>query len=177
MKRTALVAAAAAMVVIAAGVAAASIPDSTGMFTGCYKKSSGQLRLIDPGAGGSCSSSEQQLTWSQTGNGGIQGSPGPQGDQGSPGPAGPDGVSAYQIVTGQGTTSGTPDATAIVTPVCPDGTSVVGGGYEVPKSANVSVEINGASTFDNVWEVRVDGDSGVTFSAWTVCVDKEQLAG
>src|SRR5262245_50706321 len=60
----------AALVVVALGLAAggiayASIPDSNGAIHGCYQKNSGQLRVVDPGAGGGCSSSESPLVWNQ----------------------------------------------------------------------------------------------------------------
>lgn len=80
--------------VLAGGVAYAAVPDSNGVINGCYQKSAGDLRVIDPGAGQSCRPSEVPIRWSQAGAQGPrgpQGSPGPQGPAGSQGPAGPQG--------------------------------------------------------------------------------------
>jgi hypothetical protein len=49
----------------AGGIAYAAIPDSTGVIHGCYQKNSGDLRVIDPGAGGACTASENKLEWNQ----------------------------------------------------------------------------------------------------------------
>lgn len=73
---------------IGAGVAYASIPDSSGVIHACYQSPppahGANLQVIDTGAGGSCGGGMVPLTWNQTG---------PQG------PAGPSGVSGYQVVT------------------------------------------------------------------------------
>jgi len=49
-KRLALIAAAALAVLAAAGVAYATIPSSSGVYTGCVLKGVGTIRLIDPSA-------------------------------------------------------------------------------------------------------------------------------
>ena len=54
-------------------VAYASIPDANGIIHGCYKKTSGQLRVID-GETSSCDSNEVPIQWGQTG---PQGPPAP----------------------------------------------------------------------------------------------------
>src|SRR4051794_41667186 len=59
-----------AAVVAAAGIAWAVVPDSHGVFTGCYSTTSnpvGQLRVIDPSAGQSCTGSEVQIKWNVKG--------------------------------------------------------------------------------------------------------------
>ncbi len=66
---------------VAGGIAYATIPDGGGVIHACYQKNQGALRVIDKAQ--SCSSSENALTWSQTG---------PQGQQGPPGPTGPSDV-------------------------------------------------------------------------------------
>jgi hypothetical protein len=80
--------AAVASLTLAAGIAYATIPDSSGVIHGCYKTQNGQLRVIDSGA---CGPSETALDWSQTGPTGAQGPTGPQGPTGSPGPTGQQG--------------------------------------------------------------------------------------
>jgi hypothetical protein len=86
----------------AGGIAYAAIPDASGVIHGCYKKSSpnqGTLRVIDTERGQTCSSSENALSWNQTG---------PKGATGPTGPTGPsDGYSAsndYMRVGGDDTT-------------------------------------------------------------------------
>ena len=70
--------AAAAAFGIAGGIYA-SIP-SSGVINGCYKKN-GELRVVDPSAGGACKKDETALDWNQTGP------TGPTGAQGPPGPS------------------------------------------------------------------------------------------
>jgi hypothetical protein len=53
------------VVVLLGGVAIANIPDSDGIIHGCYKKSGGALRVIDPSAGQSCTARERPLPWNQ----------------------------------------------------------------------------------------------------------------
>jgi hypothetical protein len=69
--------------------AAAAIPDSTGVFHGCYNVLTGSTRLID---GTNCGLLERHVAWQQTGL------PGPQGPQGPQGPAGPSG--SAKIIVG-----------------------------------------------------------------------------
>lgn len=59
----ALAVVAGATLALGAGLAWAVIPDSAGVIHGCFKSSTGNLRVIDPGAGGTCNASEQALTW------------------------------------------------------------------------------------------------------------------
>jgi hypothetical protein len=51
--------------VAAGGIAYASIPGSNGVIHGCYQKINGQLRVIDPAAGGGCTANESPLSWNQ----------------------------------------------------------------------------------------------------------------
>lgn len=72
-----------------AGVAAATIPNANGVYTGCVNNSTGALRVIDPAAGGKCATTgkqaETQISWNQTG---VPGTTGPVGPKGDPGPMG-----------------------------------------------------------------------------------------
>jgi hypothetical protein len=85
--------------IVAAGIAYAAIPDTSSVIHGCFKTNKGDLRVIDPSAGGSCLSSETPLNWNQTGPKGTtgmtgaQGPVGSQGPQGQQGPQGPSGSS------------------------------------------------------------------------------------
>ena len=81
------------------GIAAASIPDRSGVIHGCYKTRNGSLRVIDGGAGARCRAGEHPLTWNrqgQDGDQGIQGPPGPRGLQGVPGAPGGTIPTVYQ---------------------------------------------------------------------------------
>lgn len=64
---------------IGIGVAAAA-PGSGGQITACYQKSTGAMRVIDPGAGQQCSKNESQLEWStgsaSLSDGSVTGGPG-----------------------------------------------------------------------------------------------------
>src|SRR5690348_7898707 len=65
-----VVAGAAAVIAVAAGISWAAIPDSSGVYTGCYSTTSspvGRLRVIDPAAGQTCAAGEVQITWNQKG--------------------------------------------------------------------------------------------------------------
>jgi hypothetical protein len=154
-------------------VAWAAIPDGNTIH-GCYKNDTGVLSVIDPSAGGACNKhSETALDWAQTGTQGIQGIQGPQGPQGATGPAGPDGISDYQIVSGTATTAS--DATygtglATATAPCPNGTVGTGVGFDVP-STSVSIwDENGGIGIEGVAGLTVTGATGVTITAYSVCV-------
>jgi len=92
-------------------VALAAIPGAGGVITGCYTPKIGVLRVIDVQAGQKCLTTEQKITWNQTGPQGPQGIagpqgpigpkgdkgdstgvPGPKGDKGDTGPAGAQGL-------------------------------------------------------------------------------------
>jgi hypothetical protein len=154
-------------------VAWSAIPDGNTIH-GCYKNDTGVLRVIDPSTGGACNpKSETALDWTQTGTQGLQGIQGPQGSQGATGSAGPNGVSNYQIVTGTATTAsdalyGTGLATA--TAPCPSGTVGTGQGFDLP-STSVSIwDEDGGVGIENVAGLTVTGSTGVTITAYTVCV-------
>jgi hypothetical protein len=172
-KKTMLMLVAAALVVaLGAGVATATIPDSSGTIHGCYKKANGNLTIVDTGKGATCQASEAAVTWSQQGAQGLPGPQGVQGLQGKQGSAGPDGVGDYTIVTAQGTTSG---GDADVFADCPTGGVAVGGGFDIPPDADVSPFQS--QDDGDAWDVWVFGDNGVTFTVYAVCVGKQQLMG
>jgi len=180
------VAAAAGLVLVtalSAGIAKAMIPDAAGTIHACFKSKNGQVRVVQ--AAGDCLNSEQSLDWRQVGPTGAQGAQGPQGAQGQQGPqgdTGPDGlgVTGYQIVTQTGTTTthGS-DAWDTASAVCPQLTTLVGGGYELPSAADVTVRGNSATYLvsGDEWNVEVWGSAGVSFTAYAVCVDSQPLEG
>src|SRR5262245_16350518 len=97
-----LIAGGLAVITVAAGtgIGLASIPSSTGVFHGCYVKSSGALRLVDPSAHQHCKRGELAVSWNQAGQRGRTGPRGPKGPRGNAGPAGPPGL-AFTTGTGQ----------------------------------------------------------------------------
>jgi hypothetical protein len=87
-RRTVVIGATAALTVPLVGaVAGAAVPDTQGVFHGCYVKTTGALRVIDPSstnaARNRCKATEAAITWNQRGPQGPQGVQGPQGLSGS----------------------------------------------------------------------------------------------
>ena len=153
-RRAAVIGAAVLVAVPLAGVAAgAAVPDSgTGVINGCYQRSSGQLRVVDPAPAGNgrggCSSAEIPISWNQVGPQGASGPAGAQGEPGPPGPvgpagavgpAGPAGPAGPQGLPGAGGLSGLersdawfdipPNTTFTGDVYCPPGTLLVNVGY------------------------------------------------
>ena len=86
----AALATAAGVLLVVAGVAYATIPDSSGAIHGCYARSGGSLRVIDATVT-NCKSGETSLDWNVQGQQGPQGPNGPAGPVGPQGPQGPSG--------------------------------------------------------------------------------------
>lgn len=157
-------------------IAWAAIPDGN-MIHGCYKNDSGVLRAIDPSAGDTCNpKSESAISWAQTGPQGVQGIQGLQGPQGATGPAGTDGVSDYQIAEVAATTvydSSYQTGLATASAPCPTGTVATGEGFDLP-STSVSIwDEHGGVSIENKVGLTVTGATGVSVTAYTVCVGKE----
>jgi hypothetical protein len=102
---------------VAGGVAYATIPSGSGVYTACMLKATGTIRLIDPSlpasnplshciTTGNAALSETQISWSANGQpgpagpAGAQGPIGPQGPAGAQGPAGPKGDPGPQGAAG-----------------------------------------------------------------------------
>ena len=69
--------------------ASASIPSQGGTIYGCYAKSTGATRIIDPSSQ-TCTGAEKPISWSQ------RGPIGPRGATGARGPVGPAGAKGSQ---------------------------------------------------------------------------------
>src|SRR6266705_3294885 len=69
----------------------ASIPGPGGLINGCFQKSTGKLRVIDPSSSRpslrACHPDEVAIYWNQVGPAGPAGPPGPAGPQGATEPA------------------------------------------------------------------------------------------
>jgi hypothetical protein len=110
--RRSLVVGGVAVVMVAggAGIGLASIPSGTGVFHGCYVKSGGALRLIDPSAHQQCKRGELAVSWNQAGQrgpAGPRGLKGAKGAKGAIGPTGPAGAPGLDFTTGTGANSPT----------------------------------------------------------------------
>ena len=167
-KRAALLATAAGAIALVGSVAYASIP-AGGVVHGCYKDSTGALRVIDSEAQ-ACNPSETALDWNVAGAQGPQGPPGPQGSAGPQGPPGAAGVSGWEIVRVARVAQ--PSTDLIWTVNCSGGKKVVGGGVtkqiigdsEVIESGPTDDGLGWISGIDNL----ADFPEPVTFYA--ICV-------
>jgi hypothetical protein len=191
-KRVWVVLAAAGAVAAVVGIAQATIPDQGGVIHSCYDNKDGQLRVIDTGAGGTCTSKETTLNWNQAGPPGPAGAPGapgatgatgaigPAGPAGATGPAGPAGATGAAGPTGATGPAGSAGATGyeVVTSVgeprktsnpisqdarCPTGKKAVGGGHRTDR-----IYTNGFGIDENTYVVYNIPD-GLN-SRWVVSV-------
>ncbi len=81
MRRQRLRYAVIAAIVVFGGLATsalAQIPDSDGVIHACYHTSNGGIRVVNDAS--ECGTSEEELTWFQSGSPGSVGAPGPQGE-------------------------------------------------------------------------------------------------
>ncbi|MFI8823878.1 hypothetical protein [Streptomyces sp. NPDC053431] len=132
--------------VLGGGTARADIPDANGVYTGCYSRNDGDLRVIDYAAGVRCRPREITVTWNE------QGRRGPAGPQGETGPA--------------GTVNTAPAFGDIVTvplgesrssfAVCPPGQTAISGGHGLGDGLvpTVSNRIT-TNTPDDTWQVVI----------------------
>jgi len=94
-----------------AATALAQIPDSDGVIHACYHTSNGGLRVVNDAS--ECGTSEQELTWFQSGAPGSVGATGPTGSAGPTGPAGPAGPVGPAGPAGPGGPQGAPGADGV----------------------------------------------------------------
>jgi hypothetical protein len=138
-----LVLAATVLLALAAGIAYAAIPDSTGVIRGCYQATSGTLRVVGSNptvGGGKCSSGEKPLNWSQRGPTGAKGATGADGTNGATGATG---------VTGVTGTTGPSGPTGPNGPGAISGSAVVPTGHEfVLVFLSNGIRLNGGCTGD-----------------------------
>ena len=67
---------------VTGGVAYSAIPDANSVIHGCYVTATGELRVIDTEASGTCRGGETPLDWNQKGQPGVPGATGAQGPPG-----------------------------------------------------------------------------------------------
>jgi len=138
----------AVIALVAAGIAYAAIPDSSGVIHGCYSAKTGALRVID--SSGKCANGENALNWNQQGPKGDVGATGPQGPKGdagatgaqgpagaagATGPAGPAGAQGPQGSQGPQGDTGATGAQGSQGPAGPPGPSGVVGSYFLAATA------------------------------------------
>ena len=99
--------------------ALAQIPDSDGVIHACYHTSNGGIRVVNDAS--ECGTSEEELTWFQSGSPGSVGAPGPQGETGAIGPAGPAGPQGAPGADGTDGTDGVDGAQGPAGPPGPAG--------------------------------------------------------
>jgi len=114
-------AAAMAVVLVAGSFALGAVPDSAGTIHGCFKRSNGQVRIVETAPYTCSSGDESPITWSQNGQVGPQGPMGPAGPAGPRGETGPLGPSGPQGETGPLGPAGPQGEIGPLGPVGPDG--------------------------------------------------------
>jgi Collagen triple helix repeat (20 copies) len=119
-RHVSLLAVVAGVGVAVGGIAYASIPDSKGVIHGCYRKTTGQLIVIDSGGKG-CEEGWTPLNWSQTGPTGAKGPTGPTGATGPKGATGATGPTGPKGATGPTGPTGPKGATGPSGPTGPTG--------------------------------------------------------
>ena len=155
---------AAGVLAAASGIAYAAIPGPDGVIHGCVN-ASGAVRVIDPGAGGSCSTGESALNWNVSGAKGATGVQGSPGLTGAPGPAG---SSGYEEDVQQFNTDQSGNGTGEVD--CSSGKRVLMGGFE-PSSTQPLHEVATRPNDDGTgWYVKATGGVG-SFVVSAICVD------
>jgi hypothetical protein len=168
-------------VVAGAGIAYASIPGSDGVINGCYKPSTGALRVVDS-ATPACSKGEQSIRWNQTGPQGLTGATGPTGPQGPQGPAGTGGLSTVRLNTAYRFSSSPIEAGASkqVDVTCVGNERLVGGGYEVvPGDRDFVTIVRNSPSPNGTWTViaqttgAYDGSSQWILDAYAICATVE----
>jgi len=155
---------AAVLLAAASGIAYAAIPGTDGVIHGCVSASGG-VRVIDPTAGGSCSSGESALNWN------VRGAKGATGLQGAPGPTGQPGAagsSGYEKDVQQFNTDQSGNGTGEVD--CSSGKRVLNGGFE-PSSTQPLHAITSRPNDDGTgWIVAMTGGVG-SFVVTAICAD------
>ena len=136
-----------------AGIAMASIPDSsTGVLTACrVTGDAGNVRIIDKQGGASCHSYETEISWDTT-----------------------PGISGHEIVNNTVTIPVSGNRRANVTATCPSGKKVVGGGWYQADDTNGAdlLLYNSYPDSSTTWTVRLYnfGGSAKNATAYAVCV-------
>jgi hypothetical protein len=155
IRRLVIILGSVAMVLLVAATAYAAIPGSNGVFHGCVGKRTGILRVIDPAAGGKCSTirglEETPIQWNQTG------------------PAGPPGTGTVSDLTNTRTATATLTGPQVVMVAasCDAGDIPVNGDFTVdggPGFGNQAVFISLGTTRETLtgYQVAISRNSAYT---------------
>lgn len=173
----------------------ASIPGPGGVINGCFQKSTGKLRVIDPSSAkksmNACHPDEVAIHWNQTGPAGPPGPAGPAGAAGPPGAPGPAGPAGPAGPVGAAGPPGAPGPAGATGPPGPPGLSAY---EEVSRQlfiaagavANVTVScsagkkvLGGGYDIETPTDVKVfssepsDGHGNIVNNKWNVLVHNE----
>ena len=147
----------------AAGLAYATIPSGSGVYTGCLLKATGTIRLIDPTLGdksllGHCTSLETQITFNE------QGPPGPVGATGPAGPTGPAGATGPAGPAGPAGQAGADGTSVTSSSLNPgDDSNCPNGGSKFTDGGSVTYACNGApGAAGQTGSPGQDGQNGVS---------------
>ncbi len=149
--------------------------DATVTFYGCVNNVTGELNIVN--ASTKCPTGTHKIHWNQqgpAGPAGPQGLPGPQGPQG---PQGPSGVANVQTLTSP-PASLPPFSFNAADVVCPGGTRLISGGFQVSpnNTGSFSVTEDGPTGNPNTWHVGAvnndtkQSDPAISFVAFAICV-------
>jgi hypothetical protein len=158
------------------GVASATIPSSSGVYTACELKGLGTVRLIDPllaarNFESHCTPFEQQISWDQSGGAGATGPVGATGASGSAGHTGPTGPQGVPGATGAAGATGPQGVTGAAGPTGP-------GAGGVPFTVTVAATASSTTPTETV--VATVGDTTWGYACWdngtTLTGDWEEAA-
>jgi collagen triple helix repeat protein len=149
---------------VSAGVAYATIPDSSGQYHACVKNQNGQVAIIDHTAGQNCKQNEQHVHWSQSGAPGPAGAQGPPGPQGPAGPQGPQGETGAQGPQGPQGETGPQGPQGQTGPQGPQGPQGPAGPTNVVVRVGVLSAPGGSSQADCNAGERATGGGGLVAS-------------
>jgi hypothetical protein len=150
-----------AAVLVGGAQAAGAIPGPDGVIHGCYRDTTGKLRVI--AAGETCERDETALPWNQAG------APGPKGDKGDRGDAGPQGqpgLSEYQSIPVQQPISAA--GGYVFEAACPAGKTAISGGYSLPNGATVT-ESHPRDGDPTVWRLAFTVPGPTTLTLYLQC--------
>ncbi len=127
------------------------IPGPDGVIHGCFKRSGGTLRVIDPSIE-TCGSNENPLSWGQVGPQGETGATGATGEAGAPG------ISGYETVSrSQDHSAGTVAGGGVY---CPTGKVPLGGGAGVSEPGDDDASFFSAASVDMAFPLSDAGGVG-----------------
>ena len=149
-----------------AGVAYAAIPSGGGQINACYKKSGGDVRVVDAEAGAQCAANERALYWAQTG---------PQGPAGPAGAPGADGAfSGWEVV--RVLASFPPGFQDAISAMCPAGKKPLGGGW-FPVDNQGSLNLLGSFPADPGGGSGGPPTNPSDFQGWALYANNPNLSG